>query len=108
MGDLTLIISCLYFFITPSTIDLVLYRGFTENGNDVIWCNVCTARHEKGDESEGERQEASEESDDVEDEDHMGEDDKREDDTEDEMEDAEEDGDTADVMVDEEATSTEN
>jgi hypothetical protein len=38
----------------------------------------------------------------VEDEDHMGED------AEDEMEDEEEDGDTADVMVDEEATSTEN
>jgi hypothetical protein len=50
----------------------VLYRGFTENGNDVILCNVCTARHEQGDEIEGERQEASEQDDDdVEDEGRM-------------------------------------
>jgi len=27
----------------------VLYRGFGENNQDVIWCNACTARHEQQD-----------------------------------------------------------
>jgi len=33
-------------------VSYVLFRGFAENGHDVIWCNACTARHEQGDNSD--------------------------------------------------------
>ena len=34
----------------------VLFRGFEENGHDVIWCITCTARHEMGEGSDSDKE----------------------------------------------------